>query len=243
MKKIIVLQAGLSTPSSTRLLAEQLAGAVQAQVSARGEGLDVEFIDIRDYATDLATVMTTGIPSATLTAAQERISAADGLIAATPVFTSSYSGLFKMFFDTLGTDSLNGMPVIIAATAGTARHSLVLDYALRPMFTYLRAVVMPTGVFAATDDFGADSGLEGRISRAAAELTRQLLSSGTDVVAGFSPDVATAVEKPTAVGEHRGDSPGEMSVQRGAAPRRTSGTRVEAGLDFGALLKHHDGNG
>jgi len=45
--------------------------------------------------------------------------------------------------------------VLIAATAGTARHSLALEHALRPLFSYLRAVVVPTAVFAVAQDWGA----------------------------------------------------------------------------------------
>jgi FMN reductase len=85
------------------------------------------------------------------------------------VFSASYSGLFKTFFDVLEPGVLDGKPVLVAATAGTARHSLVIDHALRPLFSYLHAVVVPTGVFAATDDFG-DVGLDARITRAAGEL-------------------------------------------------------------------------
>lgn len=216
MKKLVVLSAGLSTPSTTRMLADRISGAVESNVSRMGEGLDVEFIEIRDLATDLATLMTTGIPTAAVQAAQDAVSAADGLVAVTPVFAASYSGLFKMFIDTLDTDSLNGMPMIIAATAGTPRHSLVLDFALRPLFTHLRAVIMPTGVFAATEDFGGDSGLEGRVSRAARELAEQLVTTSSNV-AGLAP---------------------------GAEPlRRTSGTAVDNDVpDFASLLKGHDGN-
>ena len=87
----------------------------------------------------------------------------------TPVFSASYSGLFKTFFDVLEAGVLDGKPVLVAATAGTARHSMVLEYALRPLFAYLHAVVVPTGVFAATDDFG-DRGLDVRVARAAGEL-------------------------------------------------------------------------
>ena len=87
----------------------------------------------------------------------------------TPVFAASYSGLFKTFFDVLEAGALDGKPVLVAATAGTARHSLVLEHALRPLFAYLHAVVVPTGVFAATDDFG-DTGLDARVYRAAGEL-------------------------------------------------------------------------
>ena len=101
------------------------------------------------------------------------------MIAVTPVFTASYSGLFKSFFDILETDTLKGLPVLIGATAGTARHSLVLDHALRPLFAYLKAIVLPTAVFAASEDWGDTRGgaLEGRIVRAGAELADQLLGS------------------------------------------------------------------
>lgn len=169
MSKLVVLSAGLSTPSSTRLLADQIAAAVQSHVE-----MDVEFIEIRDLATDLATLMTTGIPTATVQKAQDAVTGADALVAVSPVFAASYSGLFKMFIDALDGDALNGMPMIIAATAGTPRHSLVLDHAMRPLFTHLRALIMPTGVFAATDDFGDNAGLEARVDRAARELAGQL---------------------------------------------------------------------
>ena len=103
--------------------------------------------------------------------------AADGLIVVTPVFSAGYSGLFKSFFDVLEKDTLVDKPVLLAATAGTARHSLVLEHAMRPLFAYLRAAIIPTGVFAASDDWGSDSvegPLRGRIERAAAELAREI---------------------------------------------------------------------
>jgi FMN reductase len=109
--------------------------------------------------------------------AQDSAAAADALIVVTPVFSASYSGLFKSFFDVLEKDTLLDKPILLAATAGTARHSLVLEHALRPLFAYLRAVPVPTGVFAASDDWGANSvegPLRGRIERAATELAREL---------------------------------------------------------------------
>lgn len=103
------------------------------------------------------------------------MTAADGLIVVTPVFAASYSGLFKSFFDVIDPDALSGKPVLIAATGGTARHSLVLEHAVRPLFAYLRAVVVPTAVFAASEDWGSGGdeytdGLPGRVRRAGAEL-------------------------------------------------------------------------
>ena len=216
-RRIVVVTAGLTVPSSTRLLADQLAEAVTTQVTARGEDVAVEFLEVRELATELATFMATGgVPTPTLTAVREQVSSADGLIVVTPVFNASFSGLFKMFFDALDPDSLTGMPVLLGATAGTARHSLVLDHAMRPLFAYLRAVVVPTGVFAATEDFGSH-GLSDRIARAAAELASVVLGQDGYAVGGFAPDLA-------------------------ARPRRTAGTRVEEDVTpFADLLRGHSG--
>ncbi len=186
-RKVVVITAGLSVPSSTRLLADQLAGAVEAAVGARGEDVKYDVIELRELATELATAMVTGgIPTPAITAAKEAVAQADGVVAVTPVFAASYSGLFKMFFDLLDPDSLNGIPVVIAATAGTARHSLVLDFAMRPLFTYLRAQVMPTGVFAATEDFGSAE-LAGRVERAAGEFANALVATSVE---GFTPHLS-----------------------------------------------------
>lgn len=177
MKTLLVIHAGLSSPSTTGLVAEKIATAVKSSMANHGEGLKVDTVEIRTLATDLAAMMTTGIPSVALQSVQEKLSAADALIVATPIFAASYSGLFKMFFDSLDTDALNAMPIVIAATAGTARHQLVLDYAVRPLMSYFRAHVMPTGIFAATEDFGNEQGasLQKRIARAAEELLPYLL--------------------------------------------------------------------
>ncbi|WP_043686201.1 FMN reductase [Streptomyces xylophagus] len=162
--KLVVVSAGLSVPSSTRLLADRLAAAVD-----RHTPVDIQVVELRDLAVEIAHNFTNGFPGRSLAAVLDAVTEADGLIVVTPVFSASYSGLFKSFFDVLDKDALAGKPVLIAATGGSARHSLVLDHALRPLFAYLRAVVVPTGVYAASEDWGAE-GLPERIERAAGEL-------------------------------------------------------------------------
>ncbi|MFD3620989.1 FMN reductase [Streptomyces sp. NPDC058676] len=162
--KLVVVSAGLSVPSSTRLLGDRLAAAVGRDLSA-----EVQVVELRDLAVEIAHHFTNGFPGRKLSAAIDAVTGADGLIVVTPVFSASYSGLFKSFFDVIDKDALAGTPVLIAATGGTARHSLVLEHALRPLFAHLRAVVVPTGVYAASEDWGAQ-GLDGRIERAAGEL-------------------------------------------------------------------------
>jgi FMN reductase len=192
-RTLVVVSAGLSQPSSTRLLADQLSAAAVAAAGARGIRLDVRVVELRDLAHDIANHLLTGFAPAALRDALDAVAAADGLVAVTPIFTASYSGLFKSFFDVLDKDALDGKPVLIAATAGTARHSLALDHALRPMLAYLRAVVVPTAVFAASDDWGAGSAeglLRTRIDRAAGELAREL--DNRDPVTVADPFALTA---------------------------------------------------
>jgi FMN reductase len=180
-RTLAVVSAGLSTPSSTRLLADRLTTATVAALAQRGVTATVEIVELREHARDLADNLLTGFPNAALRDAVDTVVGADGLIAVTPIFSASYSGLFKTFFDVLDKDALTGTPVLLGATAGTARHSLVLEHAMRPLFAYLRAVVTPTAVFAASEDWAGDDdgGLGRRIDRAADELA--------DLVAGRSP--------------------------------------------------------
>jgi FMN reductase len=137
-------------------------------------------IELRPIGHAIMDAMLTGFPSSDLESAFDTVADADGVIAVTPAFNASFSGLFKSFFDVVPEGTLSDMPVLIAATGGTERHSLVLEHALRPMFSYLHAIVSPTGVYAATDDFGAQHGsaLSERITNAAADYARLVRSRG-----------------------------------------------------------------
>jgi FMN reductase len=180
MTHVVVVAAGISVPSSTRILADSLGRAVQSRL---GDPATYEVIELRELAHQLTDNLLTGFPAGALADAVRRVAEADAVIAVTPVYTGSYSGLFKMFFDVLEDGTLEGKPVLMAATAGTARHSLVLEFAMRPLFAYLRADVVPTAVFAASEDFGAGSvrggSLSERIDRAAGELADKVLRRGS----------------------------------------------------------------
>jgi FMN reductase len=173
-RSIAVVSAGLSQPSATRLLADQLASATDRALRLGGDEADVVVIELRDLAHDLANNLLTGFPVGDLAQAIEHVIHADGVIAVTPIFSASYSGLFKSFFDVLDDGALAGKPVLLGATGGTARHSLAIEYAVRPMFVYLKAIVAPTSVFGASEDFGkiqaGSTSLSDRIDRAGREL-------------------------------------------------------------------------
>jgi FMN reductase len=194
-RRLVVVSAGLSQPSSTRLLADRLTTAVSARVQA-----EVTVIELRDLAHDITNNLLTGFAAPKLQAAIDALSTADGAVLVTPIFTTSYSGLFKSFIDVLDPAALTDLPVVIAATGGTERHSLALEYSIRPLFTYLHAVAVPTSVYAASADWGStgdasNGGLPERIDRAANELAGLMKESDRSsrvqdpfaLPAGFSP--------------------------------------------------------
>lgn len=167
MTRILAISAGLSQPSTTRLLADRLATTTREQL---GDAATVEVTELRDYAHDITDGLLTGFANQRLRPVLDQVEAADGLILVSPTFSASYSGLFKSFMDIVEPGSVRGKPVLLAATGGTERHSLVLEYALRPLLAYLNAVVVPTAVYAAGGDWGNDTDLKQRITRAATEL-------------------------------------------------------------------------
>ena len=190
---IVVVSSGVSQPSSTRLLADRLAQAVSDELAARGRQADVRVVEVRELAHEVVNMTLTGYAAAPLADAQAALAAADGVIAVTPVFTAGPAGMFKSFLDVLDTTALVGTPVLLGATGGTSRHSLVLEYGVRPVFTYLHADVVPTSVFAATDDWAEDvdavKSLPDRIRRAAAELAERVAAKAPTRRAGLFDDV------------------------------------------------------
>jgi FMN reductase len=184
-RSVAIVTAGTGKPSTSRLLADRLAAATGRVLFDEGVQTDFEVIELRDLAHELANAMVTGFAAGRLRRALDTVATADGLIAVTPIYNATYSGLFKCFFDVLDPGALAGKPVLVAATAGTERHSLALDHSLRPLFAHLKAVVVPTGVFAASVDWGAadDGGEDGSLADRIDRAARQLAAS----IAGASP--------------------------------------------------------
>lgn len=190
MTTIVALSAGLSQPSSTRLLADRLAAAAAESLARAGDRAEVVHVELRDLARDLTNRMLTGVSPQALEDVLEQVTRADALVAVSPVFNAAYSGLFKTFFDVLEEGSLRGRPVLLGATGGTPRHSLAIDQSMLPLFHYLRASVVPTSVFAATDDWGSsETGLARRIAAAGDELARVLAGRTPTRVADPFEDV------------------------------------------------------
>ncbi|WP_145000404.1 CE1759 family FMN reductase [Kocuria rhizophila] len=171
--KITVVTAGLSEDASTTRLARAIAQAASGVVARGGEESEVRVVALREIAHGITDAMLTGTAPAAVQDALDAVLTADGLIAATPTYKASYSGLFKAFFDLFDEGALENLPTVVAATGGSPRHSLVLDTALRPLLSYLKALTLPIGVYTATEDW-ADASLQARIERAGAALAGML---------------------------------------------------------------------
>jgi FMN reductase len=169
MKRLVVVTAGVSNPSSSRMLADRITQKSLDLLRESGTPGSAAIVELGPLAVDIARTTVSGLPSDELQAAIERLAAADAIVASTPIYKAGISGLFKSFVDMLDNDLLVAKPVLLAATAGTARHALVIDDHMRPLFAYMRALVLPTSVFAAPEDWGTNE-LGERIQRAATEL-------------------------------------------------------------------------
>lgn len=193
-RNIVVVQAGLGVPSTSAMLADQLSAAVKDQLSQQGVEVAIHTVNLRDYAGDIANNLVTGYAGPGLASAIGTVADADAMIAVTPTFSASYSGLFKSFFDVLDPKFIDGMPVLMGATGGTSRHALMLEMAMRPLFSYLHANTMPTAIFAAPEDWGQSQGdgiesrINARISAAAKELASVIGHSDTPESHAFVVD-------------------------------------------------------
>ncbi len=179
---IAVVNGGVSDPSSTRLLTDRIAQKAVDALAAAGLRASVGTIDLGPMAVDIARSLVSGLPGESVQAAIDRLAAADGIIVGTPVYKAGVSGLFKSFADLIDNDLLLAKPVILAATGGSARHAMVVDEHLRPLFAFLRTIPMPTSLYAAPEDWASPE-LGTRISRAAAEFAAIVRSGAPSAIA------------------------------------------------------------
>jgi FMN reductase len=169
MRNVVILSGGTSQPSTTRMLADRIAAESIERLRELEVTATIGAIEVAPLAVDVARASVTRVPTPDVQAAIEQIAAAHAVIAAAPVYKAGISGLFKSFMDALDDDVLIAKPVVLAATAGSSRHALVVDEQMRSLFAYMRALTLPTSVFAAPEDWGAAE-LGERVRRAATEL-------------------------------------------------------------------------
>lgn len=175
-RRLLILDAGVGSPSRTRALAEAV--AEQAVAHPRAPRVERERVAVAALAPLIGPALARGELPAEAELALRRIETADALIVATPVYKGSYTGLFKHLVDFIDTDALRGKPVALVATGGGERHALVVEHQLRPLFGFFQARTLPTAVYGASAEFDGTTlraeGLRQRVGALAAELAAAL---------------------------------------------------------------------
>jgi FMN reductase len=146
--RVVAVVGTFRSPSKTTALVE----LILKTLSARAE-IDPEIIEVHTLGQSLTGALDADQLADPAQAAVRAVETADVVIAASPVFRGSYTGLFKHFFDLVDQYALANKPVILAATGGSERHALVIEHALRPLFGFFQAWTAPMGIYVSAADF------------------------------------------------------------------------------------------
>lgn len=171
--RITAFVGSTSERSRTKVLVAAIVKAL-----ATHQKLEVSLVELSRLGSHFGAAALKDQLDAPALSALEAIEQADLLIAATPVYKGSYTGLFKHVIDFIGIDALVDTPVIIAATGGGDRHALVVEHQLRPLFGFFRAHTIPTAVYASEAELAnyevSSLALQERINEAAAQAAQVL---------------------------------------------------------------------
>jgi FMN reductase len=181
---IVGFSGNLARPSSTLRFVETV-----TETLARQSGLDHAVFDIDDLGASLASARSVADLDPAARKVVRTIIEAEALVIGSPTYKGSYTGLFKHVFDLLDPSDLRGKPVVLTATGGGDRHSLVVEHQLRPLFAFFEAFVTPTAIYASGRDF-----VEGAPSPAILGRVNQALGEAALLIGARSISAAIAAE-------------------------------------------------
>jgi FMN reductase len=152
MSDALRVVAVVGTMTRARSKTRALVDLIVERLAARTE-VTVEIIELHSLNPGLGSALERDQLDLASQAAITAVETADLVIAATPVFRGSYTGLFKHFFDFIDQYAPAAKPVMLVATGGSERHALVIDFSLRPLFGYFQAWSAPMGIYLSAGDF------------------------------------------------------------------------------------------
>jgi len=174
--RLVVFTGNTHRPSKSRALGTFLAERVAARLP-----VEIQAVDIFDAGPGLGAAFARKNLTPEAAAVLAAVENADALIAGTPVYKGSFTGLFKHLIDFVEPDALVGKPVLIGATGGGHRHALIVEHQLRPLFGFFAAATAATSIYASdgefTDGKPAEPGLVARIEQAADQFARLVVAA------------------------------------------------------------------
>ena len=141
---VVGLSGSPSASSKSRVLVEY------ALARAAARGARIQLVDLAALPADA--LLGRGAAPA-VAAALDAATRAHIIVAGTPVYRATYSGLLKVFFDLLPQDSFTGKVGVPIVTGHDRGHSLAVDHGLRPLFASLGATVVASGVYGTSAQF------------------------------------------------------------------------------------------
>ncbi|WP_411033673.1 FMN reductase [Shinella sp. BYT-45] len=181
---IVGFSGNISRPSSTRGFVESVTEAL-----AKKTGRQHAVFDVEDFGPSLAAARSVAGLDPEARTVVRTIVEADALVVGSPTYKGSYTGLFKHVIDLLDPSDLRGKPVVLAATGGGERHSLVVEHQLRPLFAFFEAFVTPTAIYASGRDF-----INGLPTPAILGRVNQALTEASLLISARSTSTAIAAE-------------------------------------------------
>jgi FMN reductase len=152
-----------SPVSKSRVLVEVALAALAAR------GAETALVDLASLPADA--LLARGTAPA-VAGALETVTRAHIVVAGTPVYRATYSGLLKVFFDLLPPESLVGRVGVPIVTGQARGHELSVDHGLRPLFASLGATVIAGAVYATNDQF-TDGVPNGELQQAVERAVRE----------------------------------------------------------------------
>ncbi|MCC2033731.1 FMN reductase [Microbacterium allomyrinae] len=146
--RVVGVSGSLHEPSRTTALVRTILERIGERVPA-----ETTLIEVAALGPSFAGALRRDEVAPEVEQALQTIESADLIVAASPVYRASFTGLFKHLFDFVGQYELVGTPVLVAATGGGERHALILEHQLRPLFGFFQALTLPIGVYASNSDF------------------------------------------------------------------------------------------
>lgn len=167
---VTILCGSYRRPSRTLALCHAVIDELKRLLPA----IRVHVVEISQIGRELGACLQRGELPPEIETHLQAVEKADLLIAASPVYRATYSGLFKHFADFLDINAMTGKPVLLAACGGSPLHTLVIDHQLRPLFAMLQTLTMPVGVYATEADIGADGQIHSPAIQKRIEMVVQL---------------------------------------------------------------------
>ena len=218
--EIVAVSGGVRHPSRTRALVESLLAELSAVLPIRHS-----LIDLGELAPQYGGILDRNHLPQAVADALDAVESADALIVASPIYRGSYTGLFKHFFDLVDQDALIDIPILLAATGGSDRHSLAIDHQFRPLFSFFQAQTLPIGVYGTDPDFEhhrvSSEALRARIALAVSRAVpilasrREGMGSPRAVHDGSKAPVRTTIPRESASPDRSKPAPidvGQVSV-------------------------------